>query len=81
MFKAAKLTMVAALVALFTISAGIGGAFATAHKGPARVNLGLAGEFVILTKTGITNVPTSAITGDIGTSPITGAAITGLGCG
>jgi hypothetical protein len=35
---------------------------------------------VILSKTGITDVPTSAITGNIGTSPITGAAITGLGC-
>ncbi|MFT7645207.1 MAG: type II secretory pathway pseudopilin PulG [Candidatus Paceibacteria bacterium] len=39
-----------------------------------------AGNFVILTKSGITNVPTSAITGHIGTSPITGAAITGLDC-
>jgi hypothetical protein len=29
---------------------------------------------VILTKTGITDVPTSAVTGNIGTSPITGAA-------
>jgi hypothetical protein len=29
---------------------------------------------VILTKTGITDVPTSKVTGDIGTSPITGAA-------
>lgn len=35
---------------------------------------------MILSKTGITNVPTSAITGNIGTSPITGAAITGLDC-
>lgn len=40
------------------------------------VDLGLAGEFVILSKTGITDVYKSAITGDIGTSPITGAAIT-----
>ena len=45
------------------------------------VPLGLAGDFVILSKSGITNVPASAITGNIGTSPITGAAITGLGCG
>jgi hypothetical protein len=29
---------------------------------------------VILTKSGITDVPTSAVTGDVGTSPITGAA-------
>jgi len=39
------------------------------------VNLGVAGEFVILSKTGITNVYKSDVTGDIGTSPITGAAI------
>ena len=29
---------------------------------------------MILTKSGITDVPTSAVTGDVGTSPITGAA-------
>lgn len=44
------------------------------------VDLGSAENFVILTKSGITNVPTSAITGNIGTSPITGASITGLDC-
>lgn len=86
MFKPIKLATLATLVALVTLGAGVAnaqtGAQATvrSHKGPARVSLGLAGRFVILTKSGITNVPTSAITGDIGTSPITGAAITGLGC-
>ena len=44
------------------------------------VNLGVAGNFVILTKTGITSVYKSTITGDIGTSPITGAAMV-LSCG
>ena len=39
------------------------------------VNLGTASDFVMLAKTGITNVPTSDITGDIGASPVTGAAI------
>lgn len=48
--------------------------------GPAVVDLLTAGNFVILSKTGITNVPTSVVTGNIGTSPITGAAITGVGC-
>ncbi len=42
------------------------------------VNLGAAGGFVILSKSGIMNVPTSAITGDIGVSPIAATAITGL---
>lgn len=39
------------------------------------VNLGIAGDFVILSKTGITDVYKSAVTGDVGASPITGAAI------
>ena len=39
------------------------------------VDLGLAGNFVVLSKSGITNVYKSTITGDIGSSPITGAAI------
>ena len=39
------------------------------------VNLGLAGDFVILSKSGITDVYKSAVKGDVGTSPITGAAI------
>ena len=39
------------------------------------VNLGVAGDFVILSKSGITDVYKSAVTGDVGTSPITGAAI------
>ena len=79
MFKAARSAIVASLVVAVAIA--VGSAFADAHKGPARVNPGSAGRFVILTKSGITNVPTSAITGNIGTSPITGASITGLGCG
>ena len=39
------------------------------------VDLGLAGEYAILSKTGVTNVYKSAITGDVGASPITGAAV------
>jgi len=45
----------------------------------AAVDLGVAGDFVILSKTGITDVPPSDITGDIGASAITGAAI-GVTC-
>ncbi|WP_310389265.1 ice-binding family protein [Roseateles sp.] len=55
-------------------SPGMGGA------GPAPVNLRSAGTFTILSKTGITDVYASAITGDVGTSPITGAALL-LSCG
>lgn len=40
-----------------------------------KVNLGTSGNFVILSKSGITNVYKSTVTGNVGTSPITGAAI------
>ncbi len=39
------------------------------------VDLGLAGNFVMLSKTGITDVFPSVVKGDVGASPITGAAI------
>ena len=53
---------------------------ANAGNGPAPVYLGSASTFAILSKTGITNVYQSAIVGDVGTSPITGAALL-LTCG
>ncbi len=86
MFKATKWILLPAVVALVAIGAGVGGATTSAAatidaRGPARVQLGSAGQFVILSKSGITNVPTSAITGNIGTSPITGAAMMGITCG
>jgi len=63
-------------------------------QSPAPVNLGTdvpcpgvgcgvgsaAGDYVILTTTGITDVPPSVITGNIGATPIGGAAI-GISCG
>jgi hypothetical protein len=51
-----------------------------ASTSQAPVNLGTAGTFAILSKTGITDVYASAIVGDVGTSPITGAALL-LTCG
>jgi hypothetical protein len=44
----------------------------------APVNLGTAGNFVILAKSGISTIPTSVVTGDIGVSPIDSTAITGF---
>jgi hypothetical protein len=49
---------------------------ATAAQAP--VDLGTAGNFVILAKSGISAVPPAAITGDIGVSPISSTAITGF---
>ena len=51
-----------------------------AAQGPAPVQLGSAGTFAVLSKTGVTDVYASAIIGDVGASPITGASIL-LTCG
>jgi len=50
--------------------------------GPAEVDMLSAGNFVIISKTGITNTGshTSAITGNIGSSPITSAAMDNVFC-
>ena len=44
----------------------------------AAVNLGTSGNFVILAKSGVSTVPTSAVTGDIGVSPIARGGLTGF---
>ncbi|MEI6296689.1 MAG: ice-binding family protein, partial [bacterium] len=51
----------------------------TLATNPSVVDLGTAGNFVILSKSGISNTGTTAITGDIGVSPIGATAITGFG--
>lgn len=48
---------------------------AVEFTGQTPVSLGKAGPFAILTKSGITDVFPSVINGDVGASPITGAAI------
>eukprot|EP00242_Pyramimonas_sp_CCMP2087_P004561 CAMPEP_0198209334 /NCGR_PEP_ID=MMETSP1445-20131203/14951_1 /TAXON_ID=36898 /ORGANISM="Pyramimonas sp., Strain CCMP2087" /LENGTH=293 /DNA_ID=CAMNT_0043883079 /DNA_START=130 /DNA_END=1011 /DNA_ORIENTATION=+ len=73
---------------LTTVSAGgdvgadaetgnVGGAPSTVAKEPP-VEIGSAGNYVMLTKTGISTVPTSDITGDMGVSPIAATAMTGF---
>lgn len=47
--------------------------------GPAPVNLLSAGNFVVLSKSGITTTGATFITGDIGVSPIAATAMTGFG--
>jgi len=47
--------------------------------GPAAVNLGTAGNYVLLSKAGISTTGTTRITGDIAVSPIAATAITGFG--
>ena len=50
----------------------------TVSVSPSCVSLASAGTYVILTKSGITNATTSAVTGDMGVSPIASTAITGF---
>jgi hypothetical protein len=52
---------------------------AAAQSSPAPVNIGTAGNFAILSKTGISTTGTSHITGDIGVSPAAATYITGFG--
>lgn len=72
----------ALLLATFLVGCGGGGGgnddpISGASKG---VNLSTAEDFVILSKTGITNVPVADITGSIGASPITAAAMDNVTC-
>lgn len=46
--------------------------------GPAPVLLGTAGNFVILAKSAVSTVPSSAITGDVGVSPAATSFLTGF---
>jgi hypothetical protein len=70
-----RLLLMASLVIVLTL-----GTVQTAQAivAPAPVDLGAATPFAILTKAGISNVPTSRITGDLGVSPIAATAITGF---
>ena len=51
----------------------------TAGIGPNLPSLGLAGNYAILTQSGISTTGVTSITGNLGVSPITATAITGFG--
>lgn len=55
-----------------------GGWIGGAGIGPKPVVLGLAGNFAILASSGISTVPGSDVTGDVGVSPIDRTALTGF---
>gem|GEM_PF-2300974 len=84
MFKHSKSTYAAAFLGLAVCAALVG------SVKPKRVeaspllqtapSLGTVGSFAILAGTAITNVPTSAITGDVGLSPSSGSNYSGLTC-
>ncbi len=60
-------------------AAGAGTGVGGLGRGPSPVALGTASNYIILAQSAITDVPSSAITGDIGLSPGTGAGI-GVSC-
>ena len=69
----------AAFLLLLSVAAACGGSGGDASASATHpVNLGTAGDFVILAKSGISTVPTSAVTGDIGVSPAAATYITGF---
>ena len=76
--------MLSALAVGFTpVGTGIRGAGlvvadTTLVTSPAPVGLGAAGNFVILAKSGISTVPQSSVTGNIGVSPIARGGMTGF---
>jgi hypothetical protein len=70
----ALLLLIPLVAAMVAVGSG------TANATPTQVGLGSATNFAILAGSGISDVPTSSITGNVGLSPTTGAAITGLTC-
>ncbi|HTF58126.1 MAG TPA: ice-binding family protein [Planctomycetota bacterium] len=59
------------------LNAGLGTGAGGLGRGPAMVNLGMAGDYVILAKSASSSVPTSVVTGNIGLSPSAASFITG----
>jgi len=76
---AASTTVVSAATGASGASVAPSTTNAVAAAVQAPVSLGTAGNFAILSKSGVTNVYASTIRGNVGTSPISGAAI-GLRC-
>ena len=78
-FRTPPMASLVALMSVVAASVTFAAVASTSVVTLAPVNLGAAGAFAILTKSGVTDVYRSTINGDVGTSPITGAAI-GLTC-
>jgi len=57
---------------------GAGPGTGSGGHGPAPVVLGTAGTYAILASSGVSTVPTSAITGNVGLSPAAGSFLTGF---
>src|ERR1035437_9965517 len=66
-------------IGFVSLSLGLVLPFIALAAGPAGVNLGTAGNFVILAKTGISTTGVTSVVGDIGVSPAEATYITGFG--
>ena len=76
MFSVAAVVLIAALMVL-TATVCVW-SFTASAASPAPVDLGSAGNFVILAKSGISTTGTTSIVGDIGVSPAAATYITGF---
>jgi hypothetical protein len=76
-FNKVSVSAVAVLVTAFTFV--IAGSLVACAAGPASVDLGSAGNFVILAKTGISTTGATKVVGDIAVSPAAATSITGFG--
>src|ERR1035437_8058704 len=63
---------------IISLMLGLIGPVAVIAAGPEGVNLGTAGNFVILSKSGISTTGTTSVVGDIGVSPAAATYITGF---
>jgi len=75
MSRALPLSRLVVLVVIVSLS----GLTSAAAPGATSPPLGMADSFAVLAATAITNVPTSAISGDVGLSPAAGSNYAGLG--
>ncbi len=71
----------ASLSALVVLGAILVLAGSSAAATPTTVGLGIANSFAVLAGTGVSDVPTSSISGNVGLDPHPGSDITGLTCG
>ncbi len=75
-----NMTTAGAAILMLTLAAcgSTGGDSTNPTGAPGAVNLGAAGGFAILAKSGISTVPLSAVTGDVGVSPAAATYVTGF---
>lgn len=72
------LSLLVVSMALLSFNLAFAANTTTPVVGTDPIDLGMAGDYAILAQTGISTVPDSVITGDIGVSPIAATAITGF---